>query len=86
MKLFAKVAAAAVLAAGALAITATSASAAIVCNREGYCWHVKHPYKYRSDFGLVIHEDAWHAGPHDKIVWREHHGRGYWKNGIWIRF
>jgi hypothetical protein len=31
---------------GALALTSTSASAAIVCNEEGDCWRVKEGYEY----------------------------------------
>ena len=35
---------------GALAFAATSASAAIVCNDNGDCWHVKEKYDYKPDF------------------------------------
>ncbi len=31
---------------GAVALTSTSASAAIVCNEEGDCWRVKEGYEY----------------------------------------
>jgi hypothetical protein len=86
MKLVGTIAAAALLSAATFAITTTSASAAIVCNREGYCWHVKHPYAYRPEFGIVVHEDGWRWGHDEHFKWREHHGRGYWRNGIWIRF
>ncbi len=73
-------------AACALALTATAASAEIVCNRDGDCWHVKHHYRYHPDFGLVIHPDHWRWHDHHKYHWREHEGRGYWRNGIWIQF
>ena len=33
--------------AGALALAATGASAAVVCNSEGDCWHVKGEAKYK---------------------------------------
>jgi hypothetical protein len=79
-------AAAAVLSAGAFALTATSASAAIACNQEGQCWHVHGDYNYRPEFGVVVHPDGWQWGAGDHYVWREHRGRGYWHNGIWIRF
>ena len=36
---------------GILAFTATSASAAIVCNGEGDCWHVKEKYDYKPEWG-----------------------------------
>jgi len=78
--------AASAVAVTALAVTATSASAAIVCNRDGECWHVRNHYNYRPEFGLVVHEDNWRWTAADHYRWREHRGRGYWRNGIWIRF
>jgi hypothetical protein len=86
MKKFAKLAAAAVVSAGALALTTSAASAYIVCNANGVCWHTHHRYVYRPAFGLVVHPDTWHWGPGRHYVWREHHGRGYWRNGVWITF
>jgi hypothetical protein len=88
MKSYIKLAAAAVMAAGTLALTATSASAYIVCNGEGECWHTHHHYTYQSGFGLVVHPDGWAWGPSEHYVWREpaHAGRGYWRGGVWIRF
>ncbi len=75
-------------AACALALTATAASAAIVCNDEGDCWHVKKRYHYRPEFRLEIHPDNWRWREHadHRYHWREHEGRGYWRNGIWIQF
>lgn len=69
-----------------LTALATSASAAVVCNREGECWHVRGHYTYRPEFGIVVHPNNWRWGEHEKFVWREHEGRGYWRNGVWIRF
>jgi hypothetical protein len=85
MKL-AKIAAAVLLSAAALGATASTASAAIVCNAENVCWHVRHPYAYRPEFGVVVHEDGWRWGPADHYAWREHPGRGYWYHGGWRRF
>ena len=65
---------------------ATSASAAVACNRDGECWHVKNAYKYQPEFGVVVHENNWKWGTGEKYRWREHTGRGYWRNGVWIRF
>jgi hypothetical protein len=84
MKSLVKLAAGIVLGAGMLA--ATSASAAIVCNAEGACWHVRHPYAYPMGVGVVVHPNGWVWGPGEHYTWREHVGRGYWRNGIWIRF
>ena len=87
MKMLAKLAASAALAVTALAVSATTASAMIVCNNEGECWHVRHHhYHFRPEFGLVVHEDNWRWADTDHFRWREHTGRGYWKNGVWIRF
>ena len=87
MKIGAKLIAAAVAAAG-VALSATSASAYIACNGEGYCWHVhRHGYyNYRPAFGIVVHPDNWRWGRADHYRWREHAGRGYWRNGVWIGF
>jgi hypothetical protein len=74
------------IAASGLALAATPASAYIVCNAENICWHVHGRYEYRPQYGVVVHDDDWRWGPGDHYVWREHHGRGYWRNGVWIRF
>jgi hypothetical protein len=78
----------AMLAAGTAiaALTATAASAEIVCNNEGQCWHVHRHYNYDPGFGIVVHPDGWAWGANDHYVWKEHRGRGYWRNGVWITF
>ena len=47
---------------GGFALTATGASAAIVCNEDGDCWHVKQKYEYRPEFGVQVYNDDW-SGP-----------------------
>jgi hypothetical protein len=86
MKTLGKLAAAALLSAGALALTAGSASAEIVCNAEGECWHAHGHYQYHDEWGVVVHPDGWAWGANDHYRWHEHRGRGYWHNGIWITF
>jgi hypothetical protein len=87
MKTISKLAAVAALSIASLAASSIAASAAIVCNAEGDCWHVRgRAYTYRPEFGLVVHENGWKWGPGDHYRWREHEGRGYWRNGVWIRF
>jgi len=81
-----KLAVAAVLGASAVALSASGASARIVCNQWGECWHVRNVYNYQPTFGLVVHEDGWRWGAADHYRWREHRGRGYWRQGVWIRF
>jgi len=72
--------------AGALAITATSASAYVVCNDRGTCWHTHDRYAYPTGFGITVHEDNWRWHRHNYYHWREHNGRGYWRNGVWVTF
>jgi hypothetical protein len=84
MKALSKIAAAALLGAGALTLAATSAWARIVCNADGDCWHTTTVYDYPPAAGVVIHDDNWAWGPSDKYRWREHEGRGYWRGGAWV--
>jgi hypothetical protein len=77
---------AALLGVSGVAVTTTSASAAIVCNQENECWHVRDKYEYKPEFGVTVHEDNWQWQPTEHYTWREHEGRGYWRNGAWITF
>ena len=56
----------AVFGVGVLALTATSASAAIVCNRDGDCWHVPRAYAYQGGWGLTVHPNNWRWGMGDR--------------------
>jgi len=75
-----------ILGAGALALASGGASAEIVCNHDGDCWHVHEHYSYQPSFGLTIHDDNWRWRDSDHYRWHEHDGRGYWKGGVWITF
>jgi hypothetical protein len=86
MKRSLKLALAGMLGVGALTLAAGNASAAIVCNGAGYCWHTHHHYHYHPGFGVVVHPNNWHWGPHEHFAWHEHRGRGYWRDGAWVRF
>ena len=86
MKKLVKLTAAAVITAGSVALMTATASAAIVCNQEGECWHTREAYDYRPEFGLTVHPDDWRWGAADHYRWHEHEGRGYWHNGAWITF
>ena len=75
----------ALMAAGALTLAATSASAEIACNEEGECWHIKGKADfYKPEHGIHIYPDNWKWGEKEHFKWREHEGRGYWKGGVWI--
>jgi hypothetical protein len=81
---------AALLSAGALAVTAGAASAYVVCNQTE-CWHTDHRYHYGTNVQVEYHPNNWffhNDWDHDtNHKWRGHHeGRGYWQNGAWITF
>ena len=61
---------------GIVALTATSASAAIVCNGECDCWHAKKKYDYRPEFNVQVYPDDWRWAEADngKYRWRKHEG------------
>lgn len=89
-KLMLQGSAAAIIAAGALALGTMPASAYIVCNSDNPsdCWHVREHYNYDPSFGVTIHPDNWRWEDRDRdhYRWREHDGRGYWRNGLWVTF
>ena len=68
------------LGAGLLALSAASASAAVVCSGN-MCWHTTERYEYPPEARIVVHEDTWKPSADIKI--REHEGRGYWKGDSW---
>lgn len=70
---------------GAMIAVAAPASAYVACNRSGDCWHTTDRYTYKPTFGITVHDDAW-KWRGDRYHWREHEGRGYWRNGAWITF
>ena len=71
---------------GVLAMTATGASAAVVCNDEGDCWKVKDKYDYPPAAHLQIYGDDW-KWEGNKYRWRDPGaGPGYWNKGVWIGF
>lgn len=75
----------ALLSAGILAFSGASASAAIVC--RGYvCWHAHEFYEYPPEAHVIIRPDNWSWGPHERYIWREREGRGYWRGDEWIEW
>ena len=70
--------------AATLALSAVSASAAIVCNDDGDCWHVRGRPHYGSDVKVYVHPDNWRWGHGKHFRWREHAGHGYWRHGVWV--
>jgi hypothetical protein len=74
----------AVLSAASLLALAGSASAAVVCNDDGDCWHVQGHARYKPGLHLHVHPDNWKWGHGDHYRWREHKGHGYWHGGVWL--
>jgi hypothetical protein len=70
---------------GILALTASTASAAVVCNEEGDCWKVAGEPRYEPSLKLRIQGDDWKWKEGEKYRWREPgRGNGYYRNGAWI--
>jgi hypothetical protein len=70
----------------ALALTASSASAKIVCNEDGDCWRVKKYREYPPEAKIRVYEDDWKLTDGSKSRWREpgHDRPGYWRGGVWF--
>jgi hypothetical protein len=69
-----------------LGFSSLSASARVVCNADGDCWHIHEDYAYPPAAGIIIHPDDWKWKEGEHHAWREHPGRGYWKGGEWAPF
>jgi hypothetical protein len=83
MTLLSKTTLGTVLAAGALALSAGSLSAAIACSGN-VCRHTQERYEYPPEARVIIRPDDWHWRRHERYVWREHEGGGYWRGGRWM--
>jgi hypothetical protein len=73
---------------GALVATTTAASARMVCNSDGDCWHTESSYQYPGT-GYSRHNDDWYFHQKwdgDRHYRDYHEGRGYYKSGVWIGF
>ena len=83
------IAAAAILtrATGALMATAGTASARVVCNAEGDCWHTDAAPPRVPGVTFSVHPDDWYfhqTWGSDRHFRDYHAGRGYYKGGVWI--
>jgi hypothetical protein len=68
-----------------LAASTISVSVEVACAGP-VCWHVKERHVYPPDARVVIHEDSWRGRPEEKYEWREHEGRGYWRDNKWVEW
>jgi hypothetical protein len=75
---------------GALVVTPAPASARMICNDSGDCWHTESRSNYSyPGHGYSRHNDDWyfHQTWNDQRHYREpHQDRGYYKSGVWIGF
>ena len=76
---------AAIIAATAMTLGVSAASAEVVCNEEGDCWRVKERRNYEPSLKLRIMPDDWRWKEGERYRWRDQgRGHGYWRNGVWI--
>lgn len=68
-----------------LALSSIAANAYIACvPLTLVCWHTTERYTYPAESKVVVHEDSWKWEPSEKYTWREHTGRGYWRDKEWV--
>jgi hypothetical protein len=81
---------AALIGVGAVAMSAGSASAYVVCNGAGECWRTHKHYDYQPTYGVTVYDDNWYAAHRNDThyKWRSgwHNDRGYYRDGVWISF
>ncbi len=82
---------ASILAAGATIAMSSAASADIVCNHNGDCWHVSQRYtEYPPTLGIQFYSDDWRDSHRadTQYHWREDQkdDHGYYDNGEWHAF
>jgi hypothetical protein len=89
-KTISTVAIAVLMGTGALVATSGAASARMVCNGDGDCWHTENNANYHyPGTGYTRHNDDWYFHQRWNNDNREHYrdyheGRGYYKGGVWI--
>ena len=73
--------------AGALVAASAPASARVVCNRDGDCWHTENAPGVPG-VRFETHPDDWYFHQHwdgaDRHYRDYHEGRGYYRSGVWI--
>ena len=71
-----------------VAATASSASAYVVCNHDGDCWHTDQRVRVPGAT-FDYHPDDWYFHQHwdggDRHFREYHEGRGYWRSGVWVQ-
>jgi hypothetical protein len=70
----------------AAVLATTAASAYVVCNSAGDCWHTDHRYVYPG-IQVQFYDDKWDWKSHN-YRWHDHEGddHGYWNQDKWVIF
>jgi hypothetical protein len=76
---------------GALVAAIAPASARVVCNAQGDCWHTDARVKYPPAVKAQVHNDDWYfhqnwTADNNRHYRDSHAGRGYYRSGLWIGF
>jgi hypothetical protein len=82
-----KLLATAALAGGLAMMASAPASAYVVCNNAGDCWHSDTQYAAPPGVTFDWHPDDWYFHQHwdANRHFRDYHdGHGYYRNGVWI--
>jgi len=79
------------LAAGAVAVNVSVASADVACNSYSECWHVQEHYKqYPRGLGIHFYGDEWatahRSDRHYRWMRDQDDDRGYYSRGEWHVF
>jgi hypothetical protein len=48
------------------------------------CRHAQGEAHLSAEAKIVVHDDNWKWTPSEKYTWREHEGRGYWRDDKWV--
>src|ERR1700761_3202738 len=75
--------------AGALAATAGTASANVVCGPNGDCWHTEGAPPHVAGVTFNVHPDDWYFHQNwatkDRQFREYRKGPGYYDKGVWIK-
>ena len=76
---------------GVLAATTGTATARVVCNSAGDCWHTDQNFKYPRALGVKSYPDDWYfhrdwSHDNDHHYRDYHQGHGYYRGGVWVTF
>jgi hypothetical protein len=77
---------ASVIAVGALAFGAASASAAIICNDEGDRWKTHKKQTYPPAARVHVYEDNYVVDTKKYKMREAQREPGYWRGGVWVGF